>query len=434
MSILLTIIIFGILIFIHEFGHFLMAKKNGVKVTEFSIGMGPALFKFGKKETVYSLRLFPFGGYCQMLGYEDESEDENDKDRSFSSKSVWSRMSITLAGPIFNFLLAIVLTMIVMSFVGYDPARVTGVAEGSQAAEAGLKEGDIITSYNGATVDFGRDILLDETVNGLTDEKVDITYKRDGQKYDISITPQKIIPYTLGFVYTPSDTVTAKISTVVEDSPMDKAGVKEGDVIIAINGNAISSGAALNSYVSKNPFTKDEVTIKVDRDGEELEFKMAPKEGTEYYTLGYSYNTAREKTSALNVIKYSFVELRYQVATVYKSLGMLFSGKAGINDLAGPVGIAEIVDDTYQSAKQDGSLYVILNMINLTVLLSANLGVMNLLPIPGLDGGRWLFQIIEAIRRKPIAKEKEGVIQMVGMILVMILAVVVLFNDIRKLF
>ena len=175
MSILLALIVFSILVFIHEFGHFLLAKKNGVKVIEFSIGFGPRLFSFDRGETKYSFKIIPFGGACQMLNKDMISEEEmktEDLSRSFESKSVWARMSIVLAGPIFNFILAFVLAIIVIGTVGYDKPVVTKIGEDSGAMEAGLKEGDIITEYNGTDITISRQIVLEDFVNPLSDEPI----------------------------------------------------------------------------------------------------------------------------------------------------------------------------------------------------------------------------------------------------------------------
>ena len=438
-SILAAIFIFGIMIFIHEFGHFIIARKNGIRVIEFAIGMGPTIFSFGKKDTKYSLKLFPFGGYCRMQGFEDEQLDDEDKKeldatQSFESKSVWARISVVAAGPIFNFVLAFVLAIIVIGYVGYDPAEVIYVDENSPAAEAGLQVGDVITYYDGENINFGRDLDMHDYFEPIkNDMAIVIKYKRDGKETQTSLYPVLKKKYAVGFMYTIDDGV-ADIEQVVEGGALHGAGVKDGDVIVSVNGTAIASSRDLNKYFDENPITESDVHMVLERNGEQFEVTVTPSFSYEYYDTGFLYNYGRQKTDALGTIKYSFAEVGLQIKTVYRSLGMLFTGGVSVNDFSGPVGIADIINDTYEASKPDGFIYVFLNFANLTIMLSANLGVMNLLPIPGLDGGRLLFLIIELVRRKPVDKKKEGMIHVIGMLLIMAFAMFILFKDVFALF
>ena len=177
---------------------------------------------------------------------------------------------------------------------------------------------------------------------------------------------------------------------------------------------------------------KYDFTTVLDRKGKEIKVVLKPKV-TEIADRGFVYNLAREKVSFGNVIKYSFTEVRYEIATVLKSLKMLVTGQVSANEISGPVGIVTVIGDTYTSAKSSGATVTILSLINLAIMLSANLGVMNLLPIPALDGGRIFLYLIEIIIGKPIPKDKEGMIHFVGFVLLMALMVFLLFNDIRKL-
>ncbi|MCD8120076.1 MAG: RIP metalloprotease RseP [Lachnospiraceae bacterium] len=428
MSIIFAIIIFSLLILIHEFGHFLIAKKNGVCVTEFSLGMGPRILKKQVGETLYSWKLFPFGGSCMMLG-EDEEGTEDDP-RSFQSKSVWARIAVVAAGPVFNFLLAIVLSVVVIGCVGIDKPTVLSVTEGMPAYEAGLREGDVVTSYDGSGVSIGREIYLQEVVNPMSDETIIITYKRDGVKYTAEVTPELVQKYMLGMTYSTADDASV---TVSEGGALEAAGLQDGDVITAINGTAIADGLAMSEYLAENPIGAETMSVTYLRDGEETTVEVTPVL-TESYSIGWSYNLYREKVGPLATIGYSFLEFKYDVKSVFKSLGMLFTGKLTANDVSGPVGIVDMIGDTYEETKSDGWYYVLLTMANLTVLLSANLGVMNLLPIPALDGGRLVFLIIEAVVGKPVPRDKEAIVHMIGMILLLILMVLIMFNDIWKLF
>lgn len=436
MSILIAFIVFGVLVFIHELGHMLLAKKNRVGVSEFSIGMGPRLFSFDKGGTKYSLKLIPFGGSCMMVGEMDESDAED----AFNNRSVWARISVVAAGPIFNIILAFLFSIIIIGIAGYDPAIVTSVDENSAAYAAGLRKGDRIVEYNGVNVLFGREVYLEEYIDPVNDTTpIKLTYERDGKEYKITIIPDYYEPYYIGINYTPTGEY-AEIISLVEGGAMQSAGVQAGDKIVAFNGIEFESGEALGDYLAANDMTEEPVTILLDRNGERYSVTVTPKKSP-YYSAGFTYNMYRiDAESPLKTLQYSVCELKYQISSVYKSLLMLFKGRLGMNDLSGPVGIVDMVGTVVEESKSDEAdtmtnvINVLLNVINLTVILSVSLGIMNLLPLPALDGGRLVFLIIEAVRGKPIDREKESIVHFIGFALLMILMVVVLFNDVRKIF
>ena len=448
MNIVLAIIVLSVIIIVHELGHFILAKANGVMVMEFCIGFGPKLVSFKKGETVYSIKLLPFGGACIMLGEdfldtEDEAEEgeseetsdnsaeksvkeKYDMSRSFPAQSVWARMSILAAGPVFNFILAFVLSVIIIGFAGYDPCEVSAVADNSPASSAGLEAGDLITKINGHRVTFSRDLSLETLMH--PDRTLNITYERDGQKYTAKVVPeyQKKVSYMTGITIL-SD---CSIQTVENDSPAKKGGIKAGDKIKSIQGTEIENTQQIVDIIAA--CDGSEQTIVVERDGKELTLKVTPqmKERESYYTGLYSYG-ARQKAGALSTVGYAFKDVGYWIRTVFGSLGMMFRGQVSLDDVSGPVGVVSVIGDVVEESKSDGAFYVLLNLFNMTVMISANLGVMNLLPLPALDGGRLLFVILEILRGKPVAKEKEGIVHFAGMILLMIL---IMFNDIKNLF
>ena len=436
MSIVIAVIVFSLLVFIHELGHFLLAKKNGIRVVEFSIGFGPRLFSFEKGDTRYSLKLLFFGGSCQMLSEDffDEEDVEKDKEHSFESKSVWSRIAVVAAGPVFNFLLAWVLAVIVMGGAGYDKPVINYVEKGSAAEQAGLLEGDLIKKFNGEKINLGREITVELFVNPVTQKDVEIVYERDGKTYTAVITPAYQEKYAIGISYSTQKSDAARVASVTEDGPYEKAGGRAEDIITSIDGTEIQNSEDLYNYIQAHPFQNKETAVTVKRDGETVELNITPVLSSEGYSIGLSYNTYRYDASPMETVKYSFAEIKYQIVSVFKSLGMLFDGRLGVNDFTGPVGIVDIIGTTYESAKEDGAWMTFLNVANIAILLSANLGVMNLLPIPGVDGGRLLFLLIEAVFRKPVPKKFEGVVTAVCMLLIMLFAVFVMYQDIRRLF
>ncbi len=339
-GIILALLLFSFIVFFHELGHFLLARKNGVYVEEFCIGMGPTIISKQGKETKYSIKLLPIGGACMM----GEDDVENTDEKSFNNKSVWARISVIAAGPIFNFILAFILSMIVVAWVGYDKSEIGGIVPNSAAQEAGLQKGDVITEINGKNIHLFREISVYNQFH--QGEKVTLEYKRDGKTYESVLTPQKN---------------------------------EQGQYLIGIT---------------------------------QAKYK---------------------KANAFTALQYGLYEVEYWIETTLESLKMLVTGKIGMDQLSGPVGIVDVVGDAYETNKAYGVSSVIFSLINLSILLSANLGVMNLLPLPALDGGRLVFLFVEAIRGKRVPPEKEGMVHFAGLILLFGLMIFVLFNDIQRL-
>lgn len=371
-NILLAILVFSVIIIIHEFGHFIVAKWNKIAVIEFSLGMGPRLVSWVKTEsgrklfflkssaffeehpeyadnTIYSWKLLPFGGSCMMLGEEEEVDD----DRAFGKKSVYARMAVIFAGPFFNFILAFLLALIVMGFVGYDEPVVSSVTEGMPMQEAGVQSGDKITEINGKHIELERELSSYFLFNELSTEPVELTVVHEGQEKNLTVTPKL----------------------------------------------------------------------------------MKQEDGTEKYKLGFTHgDVMRTRVGGFDVVKYALYEVKYWIVTTVQSLGQMIRGKVSAKDISGPVGIVEFVGKTVNKSAPSGAGVVALQLINISILLTANLGVMNLLPIPALDGGRLLLLIIEWIRRKPINAKIENAVNMIGFALLMVLMVFILGNDIFKIF
>ena len=350
-------------------------------------------------------------------------------EKSFASKSVWARIAVIAAGPVFNFLLAFVCAVVIVGSLGYDPCDIDVVKDNSPATEAGLQEGDVITKVNGHKVTFYRDFYFYRAYNA--DKTLNITFTRDGEKMTTTVTPQHIKQqkYQVGIMMNEN----CLISSVTKDSPAEKAGLKANDVIKAVDGTAMENSSNVTEAITSSGGNK--VVFTVARDGKNVDVTVEPKMvEVESYDTGFVVYGDRVKTSPIGTLKYSVEEVGYSVKTVIQSLGMLFTGKIGFDSLLGPVGTVSTMSEIVEESKADGAFYVFLNLMNLAALISANLGVMNLLPIPALDGGRLVFLIIEALRGKPVKREHEGIVNFIGMILLVILMVVVLFKDIMALF
>ena len=351
MSIFIAILIFGLIILIHEFGHFVMARKCGVFVEEFAMGMGPVLFSKQKGETLFSLRLFPIGGFCKMLGEDGSSEDP----RAFNNKSLLRRTAILSFGAVMNLALAFIFFVFLASVNGFAIASVREVVPDTPAERAGLTAGDKIVSLNNARINIYDDLAFEITLsNGKT---MELSYIRNGQLNRTEITPylnaDKV--YKIGFV------------------PEFHTGI---------------------------------FTSKVE---------------------GFKRATVLE---SLTVPVYQIV---FYVKATVTAIIKLIIRQLPFGNLSGPIGLVSTINETYNESVKESGWSAFLSMIYICALISANLGVFNLLPLPALDGGRLLFVLFEFVRRKPVPVEKEGMVHFVGFVLLMILAVFIAFSDIKKL-
>lgn len=349
-TIIVLIIMLGILIFVHELGHFLMAKKNGVYVYEFALGMGPLIFSFKRKDkkdpTLYSLRLFPIGGFCSMAGEVEETKDDNIKKNEYMcNKTPWQKFQILVAGVTMNFILALVI------------------------------------------------LFVQALIYGTTDQR-------------------------------------SFVGRVEEDYPISGAGIEVGDRILSINGRKTNTWDKITIALAlKNK--KSTYTFEVEKaNGDVKKYEITPKtikneDGTETKTFGFGQNTEKQ-TGILNAIKYSFTKFASTISTMNAIVGNLIIGKLSLNSLSGPVGMYSVVG---QSIK-----YGFSSILFLTAYLSINLGYINFLPLPAFDGGRILFVIIEKIKGSKVDPKFENMLHNVGFILLMLLMLVITFNDIIKLF
>lgn len=378
-TIIVTILMFLIMVSLHEFGHFFVGKLLDFKILEYAIGFGPKIFSKKKGETQYSLRAVPLGGYCKFDGDDEESDDP----RAFSKQAVWKRFLVVAAGGIMNVILGFVIFIIVVSATSPMLTNtVDTVVEHSYIEDAGIKQGDKIIKINGKNISFYDDITL-YTNDFQKDGNATVTVKRGKEKLDFDIKPtEQIITYN----YTDS-------------------GIEVTD---SINGFETKDFYEYSDEIAKN----DEL--------------IGTTDSSTRYIIGFT--PMRENITFANVWGQAWNETRFVVKLVYQSLWQMVTGKVGVDQMSGPVGIVSEVNNAVNSGSRSW-LYV----LNLVGLLTINLGVFNLLPIPALDGGRLFFMIIELIRRKPIPPEKEGMVHAIGMMLLFALIIFVSFNDIMRL-
>ncbi len=430
MKIIIAILIFSVLILFHELGHFLLAKACGVGVTEFALGMGPVLVSWGKGETKYAIKALPFGGSCSLVGEDDESPAPN----AFGSKKAWQRFLVIAAGPCFNFLLAFICSLFYIGFGGVNKPVVYSVEKNSGAAEAGIEVGDTVRSINGKKITLGREIqlyLFDHPLEGTAE----VVIERDGETLTKTVNTHRE-GWRMGITYM-ADESGCTISSIAEGSAAESAGLKAGDQLISIDGTAIATGRALSEYFEEHPMDGSLLTLVILRDGREMTFSFLPSHYTQE-DLGFSadyYYDEVSKTGFFDVIRYSAKEVTYWIRYTLMSLRMLISGRVGMKDLSGPVGIVDTIGQAVEEGEKSGGFKdAALNVLMMMILLNANLGLMNLLPIPALDGGRLLFILVELITGKRVPAKFEGLVHLIGFILLMLLMVFVLFNDVLRLF
>lgn len=377
---IVTIIMFLVMVSLHEFGHFITARLMNFRILEYAIGFGPAIWKSKKSEIQYSLRIIPFGGYCKFEGEDEKSDDP----RAFSNQAVWKRIIVVAAGGIFNVILGFVLfLLIVLQTSPMVTNKVESVVAESYVAESGLMPGDEIIRINGKKVNFYNDITLyaqDFTEN----TECTVVVKRDGEKKELEFRPTK--------------------SKVVYSYKEDGINVSE----------------FINGKEAENTFYKYSDEVKKDED------LVGKDETVERLIIGFVPH--QEDVTVFNVWGEAWNQTRFVVKLVYNSLWQMVTGKLGVDQMSGPVGIVKEVNTAVNSGSTSW-LYV----LNLTALLTINFGVFNLLPIPALDGGRLFFMLIELITRKKIPPEREGLVHGIGFMLLIALVIFISFNDIAKL-
>ncbi len=353
-GIILSIIVIGGLVLVHEYGHYIVAKKAGIWVEEFAIGMGPKLFAKEMGETLYTIRLLPLGGFCRMHG---ETEDGEISERSFLSKSVLARFLVMGAGVFMNIVIAFLLLFILTSTTYITTPVFNQVVEGSAVDDAGFEVGDKIIKMNGSRVYIYDELRMDLATN--YDKPVTFTFLRDGATYEKTVTPK-----------------------------LDE-----------------ESGRYLVGIVP--------------------EFKVGMFLGAEE---GF------EKATFFETASHSFHTMIYYVKATAEGLLRVFTFQANTEEFGGPITIVQTVGQSYEAGLTYSFWAGIQNVMQLAAMLSANLAVLNLFPIPGLDGGRMIFLILEGIRKKPVSMELEGKITMIGFTFMLGLMVFVMYTDVVKLF
>ena len=423
MALLYFILILGITIFIHELGHFIMAKKFGVHVYEFSLGMGPRLFKFNRKndETDYCIRLFPIGGFVQMAGEEIEVDEKIPEEKRLQSKPAFQRFLIMVAGVTMNFILAIVVLFIVGLFSKGISMDTLYIADSSID---GLNNGSKITAIDDHFVNNYDKLQL---------ELIATNYKPFTVKTDDG-NVAKINPIAIGnssMLYGKDygfsidyDSANEEDNIIVVNSKLDD--VKDGTKIVAVNGNEVN---IYHELIGELKEVDDKVLFTFENGDGTYDKEITVKKNKKDEIVGYSYGFSIEghdEKGFFAAIKYAITKFFSTIEQMFFTIIYLITGKISVKLLAGPVGMYSIVD-TY-------SHYGFMSILSLLSLICINVGFINILPLPAFDGGHVVFIIIEKIKGSKVSPKVENTIHTVGLVVLMILMVLVTYNDILRIF
>lgn len=418
--------VLGVLVFVHELGHFLLARWNGVRVLTFSLGFGPKLLKFQRGDTEYAISAIPLGGYVKMAGESPDDPRSGSADE-FMSKSKWQRFQILIAGPVMNLLLALV----VMTFVIYQGATVPAfeqqapivgrVLPDSPARAAGIRPGDLILSVAGSEVSTWEQLQL--RVLPRANRDIEIIVRRDGERQTLSVRPEAQTKYEIGDIGIAPD-IHPQLTQVMAGSPAAAAGLEAGDVIVAANGND-TTDTPLIDEISKSP--GQPVTLSIRRAGALRDIEVTPRDEGGVGRIGVQFSPFETRTiepTFLQAIGLSFDQNVQWSTMIFEMLGGLLTADTSPRQLMGPIGIAEVAGGA--AAVSWVALFGTMAMISL------NLGLLNLLPIPILDGGHIAIIAIEGLARRDFSMRVKERMLMAGFAMLMLLMVTVIYNDLTR--
>ena len=407
------VFLLGLLIFIHEGGHFLVAKLSRVKVNEFALGFGPTIWKKQGKETKYALRAIPLGGFVSMEGEDSISDDE----RAFGKASMPKRIAIVAAGATVNIVFGLIVYFFLTSYVGpVTTNEVESLIQDYGAEIAGIKENDKIIKINNKKIKNKEDI---NEILSLSDGKeVKIVIERKGKKIEYNVKPTEVKYKEVGIYL--KDSNSTEIVAIEPESPAQLQGLEVNDIILYVEGQDVRNNSQkIINLINEDEDGKIEFIIKRKELEKQITVNAVEKN---IYFLGV--NLKKSPRTFFSRIDYGFNKTQNFAFSIVKNLKQLFTGKVSTDQLMGPVGISSVVSNT------EG----IKDYIYILALISLSLGVTNLLPFPPLDGGKIVLLIIEAIRRKSLPKNVENYIQMAGFIVLITLSIYITYNDTLRIF
>lgn len=436
MTLLYFIIAIGILIMVHELGHFWIARRSGIRVEKFSIGFGPKIASFKRGETEYIVAPVPLGGYVKMTG-EDPTEDGALTDEhSFAQKGVWTRIKVVAAGPVMNVILAFILMPVIFMMGRMEPAYLTevpvviGVERDSPAKTAGFEKGDIITTINGKRVTTWDEVQKNIIIS--VGQELNVGFERSGTEMKAKVKVATMPELKAGYIgiepmfFIGNSTM---IDSVAKDGPADKAGILPKDKVVAIGGTPVETWTEMASAIQA--LGGKPVLITIEREGKRYDFEIQPEYNKEAkrWVIGVvkgmksaDLPMVERKYGFVDSVKSGFNECVNLIGLTFEVLKRLFTGQLSYRSLGGPIQIAQ--------ASAAAARYGLAEFLYFMAFLSIQLGILNLMPIPILDGGHIVFCGIEGITRRRIPVKIREVAQYIGLALILTLFLFITVNDI----
>ena len=437
-SFIAGIIVLGVLVFIHELGHFVVAKWLNIGVLKFSLGFGKRLISRKWGETEYQIALVPLGGYVKLLGESaDEKVPESEKHRTFTGQPILRRTAIVAAGPVMNFMLAIIVLPIVFMVGTQQPSHLSSppvigwIEPNSPAAEAGFLAGDRILSLDGAPLDNWESLIT--AVITSPNEELDIAFKRHGDVMSKRLTTRADPNTGAGLAGFHPDIPKMAINDVVTGKPAYQAGIEPGDIVFSINGGSQQDYEEMRRLIEENPGT--ELTFEIRRGEETFSVGVTPildpeenrgKVGVAFVPGFPNIDVVTKHYGFFEAVKKGSREVIRLTTLTFSVLGKLLTGKLSIRHLGGPLTIVRFAGQAAQSG--------FVALLQFVAFLSLNLAILNILPIPVLDGGHLAFLLIESVIGKPVSAKKQEMAYKIGFTILIALMIVVFYNDLVKMF
>ena len=427
-TLLAFLFVLGVLVFVHELGHFLAARRVGVRVLTFSLGFGPKILKFTRGDTEYCVSVIPLGGYVKMAGENPDDVRTNQPDE-FLSKTKWQRFQILIMGPVMNIVLAVVVSAVVLAQGAHvaayrDEPPIVGVVEKNSPAErGGLMPGDRILTVAADRVETWEDLLM--RVAMKANREIVLSIVRNGQTMTVLVKPEAEGKFEIGTLGALPANTHPIVDSVIADGPAEKAGLKAKDLILTFNGAPMVFRSQLITAISANGGKTVEVTV--DRGGETLHLQVTPvQRGARGMMDMYLADRVKSFTPGpVEAFKMSVEENIESSGLIFRTLTGLFTGETSVRQLQGPVGIAQL---SGESANEGW-----IPLFALMAMLSINLGILNLMPIPVLDGGHILILMLEGIARRDFSRRVKEQMLLAGFVVLMMLMVTVIYNDLTRI-
>jgi regulator of sigma E protease len=426
-TIVAFVFVLGVLIFVHELGHFVAARRIGVRVITFSLGFGPKVLSFRRGDTEYAVSAIPLGGYVKMAGESPDDPRSGNADE-FLSKTKWQRFQVLIMGPAMNILLAVVLMWVVLLQGAQVPAYIDqapvigSVADGSPAEQSGIQRGDRIVRVGGREVATWEDLAI--AIGTKAGRDVPVELVRDGKTLTVEVTPDTQGKYEVGDIGV-FPNVHPRVLSVSSGDPADKAGVKPGDVVLAVNGEPMTLSQQLSNAIAKHP--NEPITLTVRRGEAVQDIRVTPVQRGDKGLIGISIG---EEVKTIDPGPLEALEMSLQrnyefSGLIFRTLGGLLTRETSPRQLMGPVAIAQLSGE-YAAAG-------FIALLSLMASISLNLGILNLLPIPVLDGGHIFIMAIEGLARRDFSARMKEQMLLAGFVLLMLLMVTVIYNDLTRI-